>query len=46
MNYSLAIVMLGIAILVAAMIPYAYAPRCSTVDCTPEPPYFGERSSR
>jgi hypothetical protein len=31
---------------IAAMIPYAYKPRCSTPDCTPEAPYFGERGSR
>jgi hypothetical protein len=35
-----------LAIFIAAMIPYAYKPRCSTPDCTPEAPYFGERGSR
>ena len=46
MNYRLAIIVLGVAIFIAAMIPYAYKPRCSTPDCTPEAPYFGERGSR
>ena len=46
MNYRLAIILLGAAIFIAAMIPYAYKPRCSTPDCTPEAPYFGERGSR
>ena len=46
MNYRLAIIVLGVVIFVVAMIPYAYKPRCSTPDCTPEAPYFGERGSR
>lgn len=46
MNYKLIIVILGGLIFVAAMIPYAYKPRCSTTDCTPEAPYLGERGSR
>ncbi len=46
MNWKLIIVALGVALFVAAMIPYAYAPRCATPDCTPEAPYFGERGSR
>jgi hypothetical protein len=46
MNYRLAIIVLGVAIFIAAMIPYAYKPRCSTPDCTPEAPYFGERGGR
>ncbi len=46
MSYRLAIILVGVALFVAAMIPYAYAPRCSTADCTPQAPYFGERESR
>jgi hypothetical protein len=46
MNYRLAIIILGVALFVVAMIPYAYKPRCENPECTPEPPYFGERSSR
>lgn len=46
MNYRFAIIVLGVAMFIAAMIPYAYKPRCSTPDCPPEPPYFGERGSR
>ena len=38
MNYKLAIVILGGAIFIAAMVPYAYKTRCSTPDCTPEAP--------
>jgi hypothetical protein len=39
MNYKLAIVIMGGLLFVAAMIPYAYAPRCTAADCTPERPY-------
>lgn len=39
MNYKLIIILLGVALFVAAMIPYAYAPRCSTPECTPTRPY-------
>jgi hypothetical protein len=46
MNYKIAIIILGVALFVAAMIPYAYKPRCSTPDCPPEAPYFGERGNR
>lgn len=46
MNYKLAIIVLGVLLFVIAMIPYAYTPRCASVDCKPEPPYFGERGSR
>lgn len=46
MNYKLAIIALGVVLFVIAMIPYAYKPRCSTPDCSPEAPYFGERSGR
>jgi hypothetical protein len=46
MNYKLAIIVLGALLFVIAMIPYAYTPRCTTPECHPEPPYFGERSSR
>jgi hypothetical protein len=46
MNYKIAIIAMGVGIFVATMVPYAYKPRCSTPDCTPETPYFGERGSR
>jgi hypothetical protein len=39
MNYKIAIILLGIALIVGAMIPYAYKPRCSTPDCTPTASY-------
>lgn len=39
MNYKMAIVVLGGLLFVAATIPYAYAPRCTTGECTPERPY-------
>jgi hypothetical protein len=39
MNYRLAIIVVGAAIMVAAMIPYAYKPRCTDVACRPERPY-------
>ncbi len=39
MNYRFAIIILGAALFVAAMIPYAYKPRCTTAACTPERPY-------
>ena len=39
MNYKLAIIILGGALFVAAMIPDAYQPRCSTPDWTPTAPY-------
>lgn len=39
MNYKLAIVILGGLMMVAAFIPYAYKPRCTTADCVPERPY-------
>lgn len=46
MNYRLAIIVVGVALFVVAMIPYAYKPRCSNADCPADPPYFGERGSR
>lgn len=46
MNYRLAIVALGVGLFVAAMIPYAYKPRCANLDCPLEAPYIGERGSR
>lgn len=41
MNYKIAIIVLGVALFVAAMIPYAYKPRCQLgdPDCRPERPY-------
>jgi hypothetical protein len=39
MNYKMAIIIMGGLLLVAAMIPYAYQPRCTTAECTPERPY-------
>ena len=39
MNYKMAIIIMGGLLLVGAMIPYAYKPRCTTADCTPERPY-------
>jgi len=39
MNYKVAIIIMGGLLFVAAMIPYAYAPRCTTAECTPEHPY-------
>lgn len=39
MNYRMAIIVLGGLLLVAAMIPYAYKPRCANPECTPERPY-------
>ncbi len=46
MNYKIAIIVLGVALFIVAMIPYAYKPRCAGGDCPVEPPYFGERGSR
>ena len=39
MNYKMAIIIMGGLLLVAAMIPYAYKPRCATAECMPERPY-------
>ncbi len=39
MKYKMAIIIMGGLLLVGAMIPYAYKPRCTTADCTPERPY-------
>ncbi len=39
MNYRMAIMLLGLALIVGAMIPYAYKPRCATDVCTPTAPY-------
>jgi hypothetical protein len=39
MNYKIAIIVLGAALFVGAMIPYAYKARCTTADCVPERPY-------
>lgn len=39
MNYKMAIIVMGGLLLVGAMIPYAYQPRCATAECTPEHPY-------
>jgi hypothetical protein len=39
MNYKMAIIIMGGLLLVGAMIPYAYKPRCATAECTPERPY-------
>lgn len=46
MNYKIAIIVLGAALFVVAMIPYAYKPRCTAGDCPMEAPYIGERGSR
>ncbi|MGE5387972.1 MAG: hypothetical protein ACM3NE_03700 [Hyphomicrobiales bacterium] len=46
MNYKIAIIVIGAALFVLAMIPYAYKPRCASVDCPMEAPYIGERGSR
>jgi hypothetical protein len=46
MNYKIAIIVLGVALFVVAMIPYAYKPRCTNTDCPMEAPYIGERGSR
>jgi hypothetical protein len=47
MNYKIAIIVLGVALFIGAMIPYAYKSRCSGTDCPPaDPPYFGERGAR
>lgn len=39
MNYKIAIIVLGVALFVGAMIPYAYKPRCAPPECTPTAPY-------
>ena len=39
MNYRLAIIILGVVMFIAAMIPYAYETRCTTADCHPTRPY-------
>lgn len=39
MNYRLAIIVIGVGLFVAGMIPYAYAPRCANPACTPVAPY-------
>ncbi len=39
MNYKMTIIIMGGLLFVAAMIPYAYAPRCTTAACTHERPY-------
>lgn len=39
MNYRLAIIILGIVLFAAAMIPYAYQLRCAPPDCRPTAPY-------
>jgi hypothetical protein len=39
MNYTLAIIILGAMLFVAAMIPYAYAPRCPNAGCETTSPY-------
>lgn len=40
MNYKMAIIVLGVVLFVAAMIPYAYAPRCSSpAECPTTAPY-------
>jgi hypothetical protein len=39
MNYRLLLVILGVLMFAAAMIPYAYQPRCTDPDCHPERPY-------
>ncbi len=39
MNWKLVIVILGGVMFVAAMIPYAYKPRCANPECTPVAPY-------
>jgi len=41
MNYRMAIIILGGLLFVAAMIPYAYKPRCQPgdLDCKVERPY-------
>lgn len=40
-DYKVAIIILGVAMFVGAMIPYAYKPRCipGEADCRPERPY-------
>lgn len=40
MNYRMAIIVVGVLLFVAAMIPYAYKPRCSSpAECPTTPPY-------
>ncbi len=39
MNYKIGIIVLGVGLFIAAMIPYAYEPRCATAECTPTRPY-------
>jgi hypothetical protein len=39
MNYRLAILLLGLALFIGAMIPYSYTPNCQTAECTPPRPY-------
>ncbi len=39
MNYKLAVIILGVVLFIAAMVPYAYAPRCANPECTPTAPY-------
>jgi hypothetical protein len=39
MNYRFVIIILGVLMFVAAMIPYAYTPRCTDADCHPTRPY-------
>jgi hypothetical protein len=47
MTNRTAIIGIGAALFMAAMIPYAYKARCAGPDCPPaDPPYFGERGAR
>ena len=39
MNYRIALMILGLLLFAAAMIPYAYELRCATEDCHPARPY-------
>lgn len=40
MNYKMAIIILGLLLFIAAMIPYAYKTRCSSpAECPTESPY-------
>jgi hypothetical protein len=46
MNSRIALIVIGAAVSGLALIPYAYKPRCASVDCPMEAPYIGERGSR
>ena len=40
MNYRMAIIVVGVLLFIAAMIPYAYKPRCgSPAECPTTAPY-------